>query len=145
RAAAGIAAMHAGSGSAASDTPPAPRPAPAHRRLCEAAAVSRDLRQLTASCGRRMSGCARSHKTAAVAPLPLDIQKCIAISMTSRELLRKLRRLGPTVDPARGKGGHVQVELRGRKSIVPTGSGEIRRGTLFAILRDLRLRLEDLS
>jgi predicted RNA binding protein YcfA (HicA-like mRNA interferase family) len=65
--------------------------------------------------------------------------------MTSRELLRKLRRLGATIDPARGKGGHVQVELRGRKSIVPTGSGEIRRGTLFAILRDLRLRLEDLS
>jgi predicted RNA binding protein YcfA (HicA-like mRNA interferase family) len=65
--------------------------------------------------------------------------------MTSRELLRKLRRLGVTVDPARGKGGHVQVELRGHKSIVPTGSGEIRRGTLFAILRDLRLRLEDLS
>lgn len=66
--------------------------------------------------------------------------------MTSREkLLRKLRRLGATVDPARGKGGHVQVELRGRKSIVPTGSGEIRRGTLFSILRDLRLTLDDLS
>ena len=58
--------------------------------------------------------------------------------MTSRELLRKLRRLGATVDPARGKGGHVQVALRGRKSIVPTG-------TLFAILRDLRLTLDDLG
>ena len=33
----------------------------------------------------------------------------------------------------------------GRKSIVPTGSGEIRRGTLFSILRDLRLTLDDLS
>ena len=67
------------------------------------------------------------------------------MSMTSRELLRKLRRLGTTVDPARGKGGHVQIELRGRKSIVPTGSGEIRRGTLFAILRDLRLTPDDLG
>jgi|HubBroStandDraft_4_1064222.scaffolds.fasta_scaffold13678_3 predicted RNA binding protein YcfA (HicA-like mRNA interferase family) len=76
---------------------------------------------------------------------PLDTHKCITISMTSRELLRKLRRLGATVDPARGKGGHVQIELRGRKSIVPTGSGEIRRGTLFSILRDLRLRLDDLG
>ena len=65
--------------------------------------------------------------------------------MTGGSSSANLRRLGLTVDPARGKGGHVQVELRGRKSIVPTGSGQIRRGTLFAILRDLRLRLEDLS
>jgi predicted RNA binding protein YcfA (HicA-like mRNA interferase family) len=64
--------------------------------------------------------------------------------MTSRELLRKLRRLGATIDPGRGKGGHVRVELAGRKSIVPTGSGEIRRGTLFTILRDLGLSLDDL-
>ena len=64
--------------------------------------------------------------------------------MTSRELLRKLRRLGATIDPGRGKDGHVRVELGGRKSIVPTGSGEIRRGTLFTILRDLGLSLEDL-
>ena len=39
----------------------------------------------------------------------------------------------------------MQVKLRERKSIVPTGSGEIRRGTLFSILRDLRLTLDDLS
>jgi predicted RNA binding protein YcfA (HicA-like mRNA interferase family) len=32
----------------------------------------------------------------------------------------------------------------GRKSIVPTGSGEVRRGTLMRILRDLELQLEDL-
>jgi mRNA interferase HicA len=65
--------------------------------------------------------------------------------MTSRELRRKLRRLGATIEPARGKGGHVRVELNGRKTIVPTGSGEIRRGTFFSILRDLALRPEDLS
>jgi hypothetical protein len=35
--------------------------------------------------------------------------------------------------------------LGDRRSILPTGSGEIRRGTLFRILRDLGLRLEDLS
>ncbi len=65
--------------------------------------------------------------------------------MNSRELLRKLRRLGATIDPDRGKGGHVRVELAGRRSIVPTGSKEIRRGTLFSILRDLGVKLEDLS
>jgi predicted RNA binding protein YcfA (HicA-like mRNA interferase family) len=64
--------------------------------------------------------------------------------MTSRELLRKLRRAGVSVDPGRGKGGHVQVMRDGRKSIVPTGSGEVRRGTLMRILRDLELQLEDL-
>jgi predicted RNA binding protein YcfA (HicA-like mRNA interferase family) len=64
--------------------------------------------------------------------------------MTSRELLRKLRRHGVTIDPGRGKGGHVMVARNGRKSIVSTGSGEVRRGTLLRILRDLELRLEDL-
>jgi predicted RNA binding protein YcfA (HicA-like mRNA interferase family) len=64
--------------------------------------------------------------------------------MTSRELLRKLRRLGATVDPARGKGGHVQAARGDRISIVPTGSGELRTGTLMRILRDLDLRLGDL-
>ena len=64
--------------------------------------------------------------------------------MKSSELLRKLRRLGATVQPQRGKGGHVRVELSGRRTIVPTGSGEIRTGTLHSILRDLGLRLDDL-
>jgi mRNA interferase HicA len=62
--------------------------------------------------------------------------------MTSRELLRKLRRLGATVDPARGKGGHVMVRRAGRVAMVPTGSGEVPTGTLRAILRQLGLRLE---
>jgi predicted RNA binding protein YcfA (HicA-like mRNA interferase family) len=64
--------------------------------------------------------------------------------VTSRKLTRRLRRLGAQFEPGRSKGGHIRVELAGRRSIVPTGSGEIRRGTLFAILRDLGLRLEDL-
>jgi mRNA interferase HicA len=64
--------------------------------------------------------------------------------MTSRELLRKLRRLGATVDPARGKGGHVMVRRAGRMAMVPTGSGEIPTGTFRAILGQLGLRPEDL-
>jgi predicted RNA binding protein YcfA (HicA-like mRNA interferase family) len=37
------------------------------------------------------------------------------------------------------------VTRDGRRSIVPTGSGDLRRGTLLRILRDLELRLEDLG
>ena len=64
--------------------------------------------------------------------------------MNSREILRKLRRLGASVDPSRGKGGHVIVRLGGRLAMVPTGSGEIAAGTFRAILRQLGLRTEDL-
>jgi hypothetical protein len=38
----------------------------------------------------------------------------------------------------------VRVELGGRRTIVPTGSGEIRTRTLHSILRNLGLRLDDL-
>ena len=64
--------------------------------------------------------------------------------MNSRELLRRLRRLGAEVVADRGKGGHVQVRLGDRKSHVPTGSGEIPPGTLAAILRQLGLRRDQL-
>ena len=52
--------------------------------------------------------------------------------------------MGATVDPSRGKGGHVMVRLGGRFAMVPTGSGEIASGTFRAILRQLGLRPEDL-
>ena len=64
--------------------------------------------------------------------------------MTSSELLRKLRRLGARVVTGRGKGGHVVV-FEERRAFVPTGSGEIKRGTLHGILRQLGLRLDDLA
>jgi predicted RNA binding protein YcfA (HicA-like mRNA interferase family) len=64
--------------------------------------------------------------------------------MTSSELLRRLRRLGVETVPDRGKGGHVMVVLDGRRAFVPTGSGDIKRGTLLGILRTLGLRLQDL-
>jgi predicted RNA binding protein YcfA (HicA-like mRNA interferase family) len=57
--------------------------------------------------------------------------------MTSRELLRRLRRLGARIVTDRGKGGHVMVEWNGRITYVPTGSGELRTGTLQAILKAL--------
>jgi predicted RNA binding protein YcfA (HicA-like mRNA interferase family) len=64
--------------------------------------------------------------------------------MTSRELLCKLRRLGARVVTGRGKGGHAMVLLDGRKTFVPTGSGELRAGTLRTILRDLGIAIDDL-
>jgi predicted RNA binding protein YcfA (HicA-like mRNA interferase family) len=64
--------------------------------------------------------------------------------VTSRELLRRLRRLGVEVVSTRGKGGHVMVRREDRVSIVPTGSGEVPTGTLHAILRQLDLQRDQL-
>jgi predicted RNA binding protein YcfA (HicA-like mRNA interferase family) len=65
--------------------------------------------------------------------------------MTSNELLRRLRRMGARVVTDRGKGGHVMVLFDGRRTFVPTSAGEVKRGTLLGILRQLGLRLEDLN
>jgi len=51
---------------------------------------------------------------------------------------------GARVVSDRGRGGHVMVMLNGRRAFVPTGSGEIKRGTLLGILKQLGLRLDDL-
>jgi predicted RNA binding protein YcfA (HicA-like mRNA interferase family) len=64
--------------------------------------------------------------------------------VTSNELLRLLRRAGATIVTDRGKGGHVMVMMAGRKTFVPTGSRELRAGTLHAILRDLAVTLDSL-
>lgn len=64
--------------------------------------------------------------------------------MTSRELLRRLRRLGAEIITGRGKGGHVTVRLDGRVTFVPTGTGEVPPGTLGAIVKALGLRQEQL-
>ena len=59
--------------------------------------------------------------------------------------MRKLRRLGVTVVPGRGKGGHVRVERNGRVSHVPTGSGELKTGLIQGVLRQLGLTMRDLQ
>jgi predicted RNA binding protein YcfA (HicA-like mRNA interferase family) len=68
----------------------------------------------------------------------------ILAQVTSNELLRLLRRAGAVVVADRGEGGHVMVRLAGRKTFVPTGSRELRLGTLYAILRDLAVTLDSL-
>jgi predicted RNA binding protein YcfA (HicA-like mRNA interferase family) len=60
--------------------------------------------------------------------------------MTSRELLRRLHRFGAKIVTDRGKGGHVMVELNGRVTYVPTGSRELKDGTLYAILKALDIK-----
>ncbi len=64
--------------------------------------------------------------------------------MTANELLRRLRRLGVTVVPNRGKGGHVRVERNGQVSHVPTGSGDLKTGLVQGVLRQLGLTTRDL-
>ena len=64
--------------------------------------------------------------------------------MTANELLRRLRRLGVTVVPKRGKGGHVRVECDGRVSHGPTGSGELKTGLIHGVLRQPGLTMRDL-
>jgi len=64
--------------------------------------------------------------------------------MTANELLRKLRRLGVTVVPSRGKGGHIRLECNGRVSHLPTGSGELKAGLVYGVLRQLGLTMHDL-
>jgi predicted RNA binding protein YcfA (HicA-like mRNA interferase family) len=65
--------------------------------------------------------------------------------MTSRELLRKLRRLGVIVVPDRGKGGHIRLEHNGRVSHIPTGRRELKSGLVRGVLRQLGLTIRDLQ
>jgi predicted RNA binding protein YcfA (HicA-like mRNA interferase family) len=62
--------------------------------------------------------------------------------VTSNGVLRLLRRTGAVVVADPGKGGQVMVTLAGRRTFVPTGTGELRPGTLHAILRDLAVTLD---
>jgi predicted RNA binding protein YcfA (HicA-like mRNA interferase family) len=65
--------------------------------------------------------------------------------MNSNELMRKLSRIGASVDPSKGKGSHAFVVLKGRGTTVPMHARqEIAKGTLHKILKDLGLKLSDL-
>ena len=72
------------------------------------------------------------------------VNSCVDISSSSRELLRRVRRLGAEIVPERGKGGHVMVRRGERVTYVPTGSGELAPGTLASILKALGLRRDQI-
>lgn len=65
--------------------------------------------------------------------------------MKANELIRKLSRLGAEVITGRGKGGHVLVRINGHQAPIPTGSGDLKKGTLAAILKQLGLTPDDLN
>lgn len=56
--------------------------------------------------------------------------------MTARELLKLLRNLG--CEELRQKGSHVIVRCGSCNTTVPMHGGDIPRGTLGAIVRDLK-------
>jgi predicted RNA binding protein YcfA (HicA-like mRNA interferase family) len=64
--------------------------------------------------------------------------------VTSRELLRRRRRVGAEIVLGRGKGGHVMVRRGEMVTYVPTGSGEVPPGTLASILKGLGLRRDQI-
>lgn len=58
--------------------------------------------------------------------------------MNSKQFKRWLAKQGATFKP--GKGGHLKVMLNGRLSILPMGSGELKKGTQAAIIKQLGLK-----
>jgi mRNA interferase HicA len=63
-------------------------------------------------------------------------QICCSLRRVSpKQFKKRLASLGATFAP--GKGGHLKVLLNGRRSVLPMGSGELKRGTAEAILKQL--------
>ncbi|MGH8480177.1 MAG: type II toxin-antitoxin system HicA family toxin [Gammaproteobacteria bacterium] len=58
-------------------------------------------------------------------------------SVNSREFKRWLERQGATFKP--GRGGHLRVFLKGRQSVLPMHSGELKKGTVEGIKNQLSL------
>lgn len=54
-----------------------------------------------------------------------------------------MSRLGAVFAP--GKGSHLKVVLNGRRSVIPMHSGDLKPGTLHAILQQLGLGKDDLD
>ena len=66
-------------------------------------------------------------------------QICCSLPRVSpKQLKKRLASIGSTFAP--GKGGHLKVFLNGRRSVLPMGSGELKRGTAEAILKQLGIR-----
>jgi len=58
--------------------------------------------------------------------------------VSPKQFQKRLALLGATFAP--GKGGHLEVFLNGRSSVLPMSSGELKRGTAEAILKQLGIR-----
>jgi mRNA interferase HicA len=58
--------------------------------------------------------------------------------VSPRQFKKWLTSLGATF--ASGEGGHLKVFLNGRRSVLPMHSGELKRGTTEAILKQLGIK-----
>ena len=58
--------------------------------------------------------------------------------MNSKQLKKWLASQGATFEP--GKGGHQKVTLNGKRSVLPMSSGDLKKGTMEAIKRQLGLK-----
>ena len=69
--------------------------------------------------------------------------------MTRDQLVRQLKTLSRkrcvkhSVEKKRGKGSHITIYFGDRKAVVP--KGELKKGTLHAIFKQLNLKQDDLS
>lgn len=58
--------------------------------------------------------------------------------MNSKQFKKWLSDRGATFEP--GKGGHLKVTLNGNKSVLPMGTGEVKKGTAEGIKKQLGLK-----
>jgi mRNA interferase HicA len=60
--------------------------------------------------------------------------------LNSKQFKKFLAQKGATFEP--GKGGHLRVALNGRRSVLPMGSGDMKKGTVAAISKQLGIAKE---
>ncbi|HMM77685.1 MAG TPA: type II toxin-antitoxin system HicA family toxin [Gammaproteobacteria bacterium] len=58
--------------------------------------------------------------------------------MNSKQFKRWLAAQGATFEP--GKGGHLKVTLNGRQTVLPMHSGELKKGLVEGIKKQLGLK-----
>jgi mRNA interferase HicA len=58
--------------------------------------------------------------------------------MNCKQFKKWLADRGATFEP--GKGGHLKVYLNGKRSVLPMGSGEMKKGTAEGIKKQLGLK-----
>lgn len=58
--------------------------------------------------------------------------------MNSKQFKKWLAAQGATFEP--GKGGHLKVFLNGKRSVLPMGSKELKKGTEVGIKKQLGLK-----
>jgi mRNA interferase HicA len=65
-------------------------------------------------------------------------QRCYIAVMNSRQFKKWLSDRGAKFET--GRGGHLKVWLNGRRSVLPMHSGELKKGLIEAIKKQLAIR-----